>query len=93
MLAHRTLCHTEGRQRMTPRPTLIVRGEYLPRDQIQQIWLSSGSLPLTATIRMHDGTEHHVIGEEAEVVRAQSHGLPMVVVPASHGEHTVRSGL
>jgi hypothetical protein len=67
-----------------PRPkALIVRGEYLPCEQIQQISLSSGSVPLTATIRMLDSTEYQYVGEEAEAVRGQSDGLVVVTTARS----------
>jgi len=67
-----------------PRPkALIVRGEYLPREQIQQFSLSSGSVPLTATIRMLDGTEYQYVGEEAEAVLGQSDGLVVATTARS----------
>jgi hypothetical protein len=51
------------------------------RDQIQRIWLSTGVVAMTATIRMQDVTKYHVIGEEAAQVRAQRGGPPVVVLP------------
>jgi hypothetical protein len=70
---------------MTPQRSLLVRGDYLPFDQIQQITLSTDSLPLTATVLMQDGTRYDFVGEEAEAVRAQSEGLDIVTTtPVQH---------
>jgi hypothetical protein len=52
------------------------------RDQIQRIWLSTGVVALAATIWMQDGTKYRVIGEEAELVRAQRGSLPVGVIPS-----------
>lgn len=71
---------------MAPKRHIVAGGQFIPKNQVQQVTIDVDQQPLSVTVRMINGKEHRYLGEEADSVRSQCRDLLVVSGPPAQQE-------